>query len=358
MSRRKKRSLEADLVESLLSGEDESSEVSDILDAPVSVVSLDDDRTIAPSGEVFSAEAATVVQDVDSDKTQVVAESGYDSPQNLDESEDTVQVSPGIQESYDPGIVNTANQESTFLLAREETQRFSPVDMPGSLPSSGQEEIKFGRVASDKSVIGGGSSSSVELSLSQSESLRVAQNRILGLEEEVERVRQENEQLIAAGETIRRKSDSLRTRVEKAEMSLKEERAIFKEEKKIYRDNLEDKERENQRIREKLEELEIRLDSDLKKIRVRERELENRLELVKMEEAALLRNKDEIILDLKRKIDQLNSELDNFRGRSLELHKNMEQDQERQRRTVRALRLALTMLEDSESEVTPLKKVD
>ena len=103
---------------------------------------------------------------------------------------------------------------------------------------------------------------------------------------------------------------------------------------------------------------ETRLKNDFKKIRVKERELENRLELARAEKAALLRSKDEYILDLKRKIDQLQSELDNYRSKVLELNKNLDSNQEQFKRTVRALRLALTNLEHKEGEPFPLKKAE
>lgn len=404
MSRKKKQLLENDLIESLLSDEEDSeistveesfssektAEESSLFDGQSENVqsqagfsgqqnqadqqspSYDEDLTIAPvnSDSDYSEHLLSKTPEHssdESDKTIVVADengggalapyvnasSGDDDKTAHISSEDATYAS----QNYSSAELNSS-AESTHFLSREPTQKFTPTGL--SNPEKNSEEVRFGRVASDKVMHSGGSSglSAIEMNLTQAESLRVAQERILSLESEIERIRQENEQLIAAGETIRRKSDDLKTRVEKAETNLREERIIFKEEKKIYKDNLDDKERENVRLRERLEELEFRLESDLKKIRVRERELENRLELMKMEEAALLRNKDEIILDLKRKIDQLNAELENYRGRSLELHKHMESDQERLRRTVRALRLALTMLEDGESTVVPLKKAE
>ena len=302
MSKKKKRSLEVDLVDSLLAENDQDGNLND----------------------------------VESDV----------------EAENTVQLEdPQIPQTDHP----VSDPETTSVFGHERTERVNTAELSVSV----DENISFGRVVADKVVQNNnGPSLAMEVSLGQSENLRVAQNRILELEDELERVRRENEQLSAAGETLRRKSDDLIARAEKAELNLNEEKITFHEEKKIYKESLEDKDRENARLRERNEELELRLDSDLKKIRVRERELENRLELVKMEEAALLRNKDDIILDLKRTIDQLNSEVENYRGRSLELHKNMEADQERLRRTVRALRLALSMLEDGGSNVVPMRKAE
>ncbi|NJL25113.1 MAG: hypothetical protein HC902_08015 [Calothrix sp. SM1_5_4] len=103
----------------------------------------------------------------------------------------------------------------------------------------------------------------------------------------------------------------------------------------------------------KNEELELRISTNIQKIRVRERELENRLELMKMENAALIRSKDELILELKRQIDQLNLELNNYRAKNQELNRLTTDKQEMLRRTVKALRLALSMLEGEEESPKP-----
>jgi predicted nucleic acid-binding Zn-ribbon protein len=106
----------------------------------------------------------------------------------------------------------------------------------------------------------------------------------------------------------------------------------------------------------KIEEFETRLSSNLQKIRVRERELENRLELMKMESSAVVRSKDEMILEMKRQIDQMGHELENYRQKGQELNRQIDEKQETLRRTVKALRLALTLLEGGAEEIDPIKK--
>ncbi|PWU12536.1 MAG: hypothetical protein C5B49_16200, partial [Bdellovibrio sp.] len=111
----------------------------------------------------------------------------------------------------------------------------------------------------------------------------------------------------------------------------------------------------------KVEELESRMSTDVKKVRVRERELENRLELARLEKTALIRSKDETILDLKRTIDLLNAELESYKQKTLDLQQKIEDVQEQVGRTVRALRLALSNLETDETiaeKIVPIKKAD
>ncbi len=174
--------------------------------------------------------------------------------------------------------------------------------------------------------------------LSQSENLRVAQSRIFDLEQEIERLRRENEQLAAAGETIRKRTTEVVADNENKTRKLTELQERLASEKEILEASLKAKDRDLKEIKMKIEEYEMRLSTNLQKIRVRERELENRLELVKMESTALARNKDEIILDLKRQMDQSGSELENYRNKGQELNRQINDKQETLRRTVKALR--------------------
>jgi DNA repair exonuclease SbcCD ATPase subunit len=203
-----------------------------------------------------------------------------------------------------------------------------------------------------------GALSSAEASLKQSESLRIAQARITDLEHEVERLRRENEKLAAAGETMRRRADELFSQSENLQSQLREQTENLGEEKKIYRGQLTAKERDLQETKQKLEELETRLENNFKKIRVRERDLEHRLEIVKMESMTLVSTKDKMILELKRQIDQLTHEADHSKGRSQELYNQYKEKQETSRRAVRALRIALSILEGEDESSVPLKKAE
>ena len=54
---------------------------------------------------------------------------------------------------------------------------------------------------------------------------------------------------------------------------------------------------------------------------------------------AINQTKDEVVLDLKRQIDQLSLELDSFRNKGQELHQQLSEKREALQRTVKALRL-------------------
>lgn len=225
----------------------------------------------------------------------------------------------------------------------------APVD-PGGLTDlkttlRGRGEKNQGRAGS---TIAANAYPSTEAALRQSESLRIAQSRISELEAELERLRRDNERLATAGETLSRRSDELVAKVENLDSQNKEAGRIHEEEKKVFRGQIQQKEREVSDLRQRLEEMEARLETNFKKIRVRERELEHRLEIVRMESQTLVSTKDKMILDLKRQIDQLTHENEYGKQKSQELYNQYKDKQETARRVVRALRIALTILEGDE----------
>ncbi|MGE0631723.1 MAG: hypothetical protein AB7O96_04915 [Pseudobdellovibrionaceae bacterium] len=219
-------------------------------------------------------------------------------------------------------------------------------------------KVSYGAVRASARTGAATAMTSPEATFLQADNLRIAQSRILELEKELERVRAENEELASAGETMRRRSDDLQSRLGQVDQEKREAKESLEAEIHLLKNSIQYKEIENRGLRAKVEELEGRLSSDLKKIRLRERELENRLELLKMEKTALIQSKDDALLDLKRKMDQLKIECDNYRNKCQELNKNIDQNQEQIRRTVRALRLALTNLEVGEDTVYPIKKAE
>jgi hypothetical protein len=204
----------------------------------------------------------------------------------------------------------------------------------------------------------GSAFSSSEVGLKQSETLRLAQNRITELEHELDQMRKDGEELSSAAETLRRRVDELTSKLENSEAKASEGQRVYNEERQVMRGQLQGKDRENVELRNRIDEMEHRLESNFKKIRVRERELEHRLEIVKMENQSLVTSKDKMILDLKRQIDQLTHETEYSKQKSQELFGQYKEKQDTIRRVVRALRIALTILEGDEDNGVQLKKAE
>ena len=207
---------------------------------------------------------------------------------------------------------------------------------------------------------GAGSSimASLDTSLLQAENLRIAQTRILQLEEEVDRLRRDHEEVSSAADTVKNRSDEMVLRIQELEREQVDIRESNETELMILKGQLNFKDKELTTALYKIDDLEVRLKNDFRKIRVRERELENRLELVRAEKATLVRAKDDSILDLKRRVDQLQHEIDNYRDKCLELNKSLDSQKEQFKRTARALKMALTNLEVKDEDVIPLKKAE
>ncbi len=192
--------------------------------------------------------------------------------------------------------------------------------------------------------------SSAEANIKRAEHLRLAQQRMIELEDEVERLQRENEELASAGETFRKINDELKAEVGQLQRRLEDQELSHQDEKKLIEERLTATETENAQLHQKVAEMEDRLDSGIQRIRKREKDLEHRLEIARLEGSTLLKSKDELILELKRKLDQAEMELKNFGKKNQEMHQRLREQQEVVRRVVRALRLALTQLESNDDE--------
>jgi chromosome segregation ATPase len=178
-----------------------------------------------------------------------------------------------------------------------------------------------------------------------SEAVRVAQTRIKTLEAEKEHIRVEMEQLITSSETLQRRYNELKAQNESLERKHREKLDITEDEKAVLKTRLKAKEEELISIKRENEDLLSRFQSDLRKIRVRERELEHRQEMIRAEMVTVVAGKDEVIVELKRSLEKLHFELDNFRAKSADLNTKINEFYDRNHRTVKALRLALSVLE-------------
>jgi tetrahydromethanopterin S-methyltransferase subunit G len=293
---------------------------------------------------------------------------GYQSPDEVFEGGDdktralaTEDKTVSIQN--DPYAATSTNATSTHAAPGSDAEKtlavsgFANVKLGNRRPSEPDVKVSIGQLRGS-SARSSNVFTNVDASLVQADNLKLAQQRLTELERELEKLRSENEELASAGDIIRTRADEYAIRLTSLEKEKREIEESHQSEVLILKGNLQYKESEVAKARIKVEELEMRLKSDFKKIRVRERELENRLELIRAEKSALVRAKDESILDLKRKIDQLQSELDNYRGKTLELNKTIDSNQEQFKRTVRALRLALSNLEVKDENVVPFKKAE
>jgi chromosome segregation ATPase len=185
----------------------------------------------------------------------------------------------------------------------------------------------------------------------------LAQKRISVLEAEVDRLRTDWEMLSASEEGLKKQVQEVSERARILDTRLREIHDTRSEEVKNSKELLHKKDTELQTAKNRIVELESRLQNDFQRIRVKERELQNRIELMKLESAAVIKSKDDMILELKRQLDQINYEMDSIRKKTQSINQQVEDQQDRIKRSVKALRLAVSLLDGDEAQLT-LKKAE
>ena len=183
--------------------------------------------------------------------------------------------------------------------------------------------------------------------LFQSENLSIAQRRISDLEGEVESLRLNIEKLVAAGETLKRRNGKLLSLHQELKEKLENSESTSEKERQLLKSSILGKDKMIEDLRLKNSEMNMRVSLSVKKIRIRERELENLLEISKREKEALLRDKNDIILDLKKKIENDEIDLNNFRLQSKQLNEKIQEKTSLLLRIQKALKLSLAMIESS-----------
>ena len=189
------------------------------------------------------------------------------------------------------------------------------------------------------------SSSPLQMHLVQSESLKMAQEKISDLEEEIMSLRQKNEALSSAAEVLKENNESSKIKIEELKSDLSDEKARLKEEKEVLLSAIEEARNQILRLRNKNEELDKRISNNFHGIRQRENSLEGKIEILKMENSVLQKEKDKKILDLKKDILKLKSNLDSFHKKNHELNILNGKLKSSSHRAVSALRATIYNLE-------------
>lgn len=96
------------------------------------------------------------------------------------------------------------------------------------------------------------------------------------------------------------------------------------------------------------EELKAKIRHDIRKIRLRETELSNRMELIKQDRDTLVSAKDQKILKLKKQIEELEFQKQTVEEKVSLLSKESKENAEKAERVIKALRLSTSLLESDE----------
>jgi len=178
-------------------------------------------------------------------------------------------------------------------------------------------------------------------------------NKIQKLEED--KILQNRENLSLRAELDERKIElSIIRRKLNDEISELKDYAKVQEEKKLI---LEEK---NKIYTAEIDKLSHKNKLDVKKVQVRERELEQRLELLKADTETQIRHRDLKILELKRKIDSMEFDMESINDKEQKSVESKFELEDKLDKAIKTLRNAITLLEDDPdnkaSVVSTLKK--
>lgn len=176
--------------------------------------------------------------------------------------------------------------------------------------------------------------------------LQLAQHRIQELESLNAKLEFEVSELRSSGEVLYTQNQEMKSEIENLKKELSDLKSNHSTELNHIEFKSKSKDKQIDKLKLQIDSLELQLKVEFQKVKSRERELENRIEIMKMENQAVLRSKDELILELKRNLDEISMEMENFKGKGRDLHINLEDTKEKMRKSVKALRLALSLLEN------------
>ena len=186
--------------------------------------------------------------------------------------------------------------------------------------------------------------------LTLSNHLKIAENKLKELEHENERLRLDNEKLMVAGEVLKEAVDKFSNENKVLKSTYKEDRLSWLDQNSDLENLVEDQSTEIKGLRMKISALEKHLSRDIRKTRVRERELENRLELKQNEMDSIMRDKDQTLLQFKQELDLLREKAESDRQNHHRWLEKKVHDKERIGRAIQALQLSLQLLETSDQQ--------
>lgn len=197
------------------------------------------------------------------------------------------------------------------------------------------------------------------------EQFEISDSERLELSRENERLQKDAQLLQSKLREFEHMHDELEKKIEtmeqeKAEASRQRirEQEDIERNAKITGDRIKGLEHQVSEAGEKYENLRGRVRKDIRKIRENERELEARLELLRKDSSTLLQARDEKVLELQRKIDALEFDLDQIQDSRVQAQMEAERYLAKLSRVSRALQVATSMIEDDRAGEAELEELE
>jgi len=180
--------------------------------------------------------------------------------------------------------------------------------------------------------------------------IEAAQKNVLTLKEENAKLKkevlakkQENEEIITKMSSIQAENEKMHK-----ELSMSQDNAKIGLEARLNKANI---------IEEKYnalatlhEELKAKVRRDIRKIKIREKELANKLDITRQDSQTLINAKDQKIMQLKKHIDNFEYEAETMRDKIEQLQNSNKENAEKAERVIRALKLSTSLLESDKEK--------
>jgi hypothetical protein len=183
--------------------------------------------------------------------------------------------------------------------------------------------------------------------------LKSAQEQVTTVDTQLREERGKNAELIHVTEEQARKIDDFEKDKQAALEGIQEELGELRFQLKAKVDKARLLEAQVREATEEMERLKDRVRSDIRKIRVREKELENRLEIMRKDSEALIAARETKILELKRKLDLLEFNMDLLQDQYAREKDTSGKLRERLAKAAQVVRMAGGMLDPTTGESTP-----
>lgn len=182
------------------------------------------------------------------------------------------------------------------------------------------------------------------------EQLKQFQSLLTKLSLENENYSQKNRDLLLDLESAKKHEDILKSELFDQKQKYDQEIAIVKNDADDKLKKVHDYELQMNDLSLKKEEWKERIREDLKRIKLKERELENKYELLKRDTGTLLDSKDKHLLELKNKNDAFELEMEALEERLRKSNTALSNIDAKKQRLVETLKLAISLLEEIDSD--------
>ena len=181
--------------------------------------------------------------------------------------------------------------------------------------------------------------------LTLSNHVKIAEKKIKELESDNNQLRLNSNKLLFAGETLQSSYDQLFNEYHTMKENYDEDRSSLLDQKKALDQGMSVQSAEIRNLKMKISTLEKHLNRDVQKIRIRERDLENRLQFKQKELDTIIREKDEDLLSMKREVDRLREQLQETQDQTEKWMHQQSLNKDKSQRVTRALQMSLHLLE-------------